>query len=120
MSAGRREAIEKAAMVAYLTGDNSSLLGLGPEEEIRPVVEALLDEISADAITYTEACQELACSMVDLVRARRTVEGFPERTSETGRPYLMRSDLPTIARMLRPPGQASLFPALHAKRQEAP
>lgn len=104
----RREAIEKAAMIAYLTGDNRRLLSLGEEHELRPIVEAVVDEIIPQRVSYTAACTKLGCSLPALMRAKKHWPDFPRR-DDGGRPYLLNFDLESIRRHLAAGTQANLW-----------
>lgn len=109
MTPERREAIEKAAMVALITDDNSRLLELGEVEELRPIVEAVVDEIIPDRVSYTNACKTIGCTLPALMRARRHWPDFPRREAADGRPYLLTSDLDEIGRHLAAGTQRTLF-----------
>lgn len=108
MTPERREAIEKAAMIAYLTGDNRRLLSLGHTGELRPVVGDVVDEIIPQRVSYTAACKKLGCSLPSLLRAKKHWPDFPRREDD-GRPYLLDSDLDTIRRHLSAGTQATLW-----------
>lgn len=108
MTPERREAIEKATMIAYLTDDNRRLLSLGNPEELRPVVEAVVDEIIPQRVSYTAACKKLGCSLPSLLRAKKHWPDFPRREYD-GRPYLLDFDLEPIRRHLEAGTQVNLW-----------